>query len=129
MKRVIQHMPILEYLRSLTSKEQKNLILNAPKQLLLTLSEIALNLIGKNIVLTKPQISKLQKHEKQILELSERKHSLSRRKQILRGGSFLKNLLDTTILQLMLAIVRNKSNGVRHRAKKVGKKVVPSDGK
>ena len=106
MKRIINHIPILQYLRTLSIKDQKNLVFLAPKELLLTLSEIALNLIHKNIALSPPQILKLKKFEKQIVSLSEKKHSLTKRRKILRGGGFLKSFLDTTIPNLMLKLVR-----------------------
>ena len=108
MKRVVAHIGILQYLRTLTSREQKDLILNAPKQLLFTLSEIALNIIARNISLTSAQIAKLRKFEKQILSISEKKISLAKRKQILRGGSFLKNFLDGTLPSLILALAQRK---------------------
>ena len=108
MKRVINHMPILQYLRTLKPPEQKNLILNAPKELILTLSEICLNLIQRNIVLSSSQILKLRKFEKVIVSLSEKKHSLANRKRLIRGGGFLKNLLDSTVPPLIYHLARKK---------------------
>ena len=42
MKRVIEHLPILEYLSKLSPKEQKLMIKGAPKELLFLFSEICL---------------------------------------------------------------------------------------
>ena len=49
-----------------------------------------------------------RKFEKQILSISEKKISLAKRKQILRGGSFLKNFLDGTLPSLILALAQRK---------------------
>ena len=106
MKRVLAHIGVLQYLRTLSSRDQKQLVANAPRQLLFTLSEIALNIIARNISLSTAQISKLRKHEKQIVNLSQKKISLVKRKQILKGGSFLKNFLDTTLPSLILTLTK-----------------------
>ena len=108
MKRVIDHMPILQYLTKLSSKEQKLLIKGAPKELLLLFSEICLNLLKRNIPLERAQIDKLRKHESQIISLTQKKHSLAKRRTILHGGSFLKNLLDETLPSLLVACMRKK---------------------
>ena len=113
MKRLIQHIPVLQYIRTLNSLEQKKLLLNAPKQLLITLSEIALNLIQRNISLTGTQISKLKKFEKEIVQLSAKKHSLNKRKKILRKGTFFKSLLDSTVPSLMVSLARSKTKNVQ----------------
>ena len=85
MKRVLDHIGVLQYLRTLTSREQKSLISNAPRQLLLTLSEIALNIIARNITLTSFQIAKLIRFEKKIVALAQKKITLSKRKPPERG--------------------------------------------
>ena len=106
MKRVIDHLPVLQYLRKLNSKEQKLLIRGAPKELLFLFSEICLNLIKRNIPLEKSQIDKLKRYENQIISLTQKKHSLAKRRSILHGGSFLKNLLDETLPSLLVSCLR-----------------------
>ena len=106
-------MPLLEYLSKLTVSEQKYLISGAPKELLLCLSEIALNLFHKNITLTKNQIQRLKKYEKQIIELASRKHSLKKRRAIIKGGKFLKTILDNTLPQVVLSIIKKKNGNIR----------------
>ena len=106
MKRVIDHLPVLQYLRKLNSKEQKLLIRGAPKELLFLFSEICLNLIKRNIPLEKSQIDKLKRYENQIISLTQKKHSLAKRRSILHGGSFLKNLLDKTLPSLLVSCLR-----------------------
>lgn len=89
-----KHLPILEYLNSLTNKEQKDLIKNAPKPLLNIFSSIALNLIRKNIPLSPHNVRRLKQHEGLILKLSQRKHSLTVRKKLLQKGGLLSSLLS-----------------------------------
>ena len=110
MRRLIEHLPVLNYMRRLSTIEQKNLISTAPKDLLITLSEIALNIISKNIPLTRLQIEKLRKFEKDIVSLSQKKHSLAKRRKILRGKGLVKNLLDVTIPPLMVSLARKKQS-------------------
>ena len=106
MKRIIQNLPILQYLSKLTKSEQKQLISGAPRSLLICFSEIALNLVEKNIPLTKKQIGMLRKHESKIKDLTSKKHSLNKRKIILRGGSFLKDLLQATLPPMIVSVIR-----------------------
>ena len=89
-----RHLPVLEYLKSLSSKEQKELIKNAPKPLLNIFSSIALNLIKQNIPLSPHNIKRLKQHEGLILKLSQRKHSLKARKKLLQRSGLLSSLLS-----------------------------------
>lgn len=94
MEELKKHIPILEYIRTLNSKEQKGLIKNANRDLLKVLSAIALNLIKKNIELSKTDITRLKKHENSIKKLAQKKHSNNVRKKILQKGGFLSSLLS-----------------------------------
>ena len=89
-----KHIPILEYLKNLNSKEQKNLIKNANVALLRVFSEICLNLMKRNIELSPLDITRLKKHEHLIKKLSQRKHSIKVRKNILQRGGFLSSILS-----------------------------------
>ena len=130
MKRVLEHLPILEYLSKLSPKEQKLMIKGAPKELLFLFSEICLNLIKRNIPLEKNQIIKLRKFENQIISLTQKKHSLGKRRAILHGGSFLKHLIDETLPPLLVSCLKKgrskKQNGNNGRAseKEMGKEDV-----
>lgn len=106
MKRIVENMGILQYLNNLSAKDQKNLISGAPKSLLVCLSEIALNVCLKQLPLTLNQVKKLKKFEKQILFLSKKKHSLEKRKKLLKGGSFLSSFLSTLLPPLTISALR-----------------------
>ena len=94
MENLKRHIPILEYLKSLKEKEQKQLIKNANIALLRVFSEICLNLIKRNIELSPLDITRLKKYEHLIIRLSQRKHSTKVRKNILQRGGFLSSLLS-----------------------------------
>ena len=64
MKTLKKHISILEYLKDLPKKNQRNIILNADKNLLICLSEICLNLVKRQIPLNSEEIKKLKKYEK-----------------------------------------------------------------
>lgn len=55
----------------------------------------------KNVPISISQQKKLQKYEHQIISLSKKNHSLSKRKEILTGGSFAKTLLDTSLAPII----------------------------
>ena len=91
----------------LTSQQQKSLISGAPKELILTLAEIALNILEKNFPLTQEQIHRLKKFEKSIVSLTQKKHSLTKRREILRGnGAFLKTFIQETVPPLIQNVIK-----------------------
>lgn len=94
MKQLKEHISILTYIRSLSPKDQKNFIKTASRPLLEVLSSIALNIIKRNIPLTKKDITKLRRYEQLIKKLSEKKHSLVSRRKMLTTGGFLSSLLS-----------------------------------
>ena len=94
MKQLKEHMSILEYLRSLTKTEQKNFIKFANRKLLEVFSAIALNILKRNIPLTRKEIQKLRPYETEIKMLSQRHHSLKKRRKILSTGGMLSSLLS-----------------------------------
>ena len=107
MNRILTHISLLEYMSKLTSQQQKSLISGAPKELILTLAEIALNILEKNFPLTKEQIHRLKKFEKPIVSLTQKKHSLTKRREILRGnGAFLKTFIQETVPPLIQNVIK-----------------------
>ena len=93
MKNLEKHIGVLEYLKELKPADQKRFIQSASKSLLHCLSEICLNLVRQNISLNSSDINKLKKYEKEILTLSEKRHSLKKRKQLITRGGLLNSLL------------------------------------
>lgn len=94
MRQLQKHIPILEYIRELSPKHQKSFLSTASKPLLHCLSGICLNLIKRQIPLSPSEIQKLRKYEKEIKSLSEKRHSLAKRKKILASGGFVNALLS-----------------------------------
>ena len=103
MKQLQKHIPILEYIRTLSPKDQRVFINTASKPLLHCLSGLCLNLVKRQIPLTNSEIKKLKKYEKEIKTLSERRHSLSKRKKILASGGFISALM--TLLPTLVSSV------------------------
>ena len=92
--KVHEHAHFLEYLRNITPKRQLTFIKACDRPLLEALSELALNLVGKRIPLTKGQIDKLRPFEEEIYQLSLKKHGGSAKKRILQRGGFISALLS-----------------------------------
>ena len=108
MRQLQRHIPVLEYIHDLSAKDQKLFITHASKPLLLCLSGICLNIIKRQIPLSSSDIKKLKKYEKEIKTLSERRHSLTKRKKILASGGFMSallSLLPTLISSVISAAV------------------------
>ena len=99
--RMKKHVPLLEYLSKLTSKQQISLIKGAPVELIYVLSEICLNLLKQNLPLSPHLINKLRPYEKSIVRLSQKSYSVKKRKQILtqKGGML------ATLLSIVPAII------------------------
>ena len=79
--KVREHFEFLSYLKKISPRRQKQFIKQADRPILEALSEIALNLIKKNVSLTSAQIEKLRPYEEQIYQLSLRKHSINKKKE------------------------------------------------
>ena len=100
-----QHFEFLSYLSSIPPRRQKILIKGADRPLLESLSEICINLLNKRLDLTKAQINKLRPYEKQIYQLSQRSHSLARKKRIVQSGGMLTALLSAVVPALISSII------------------------
>jgi len=105
-KRITDHFGVLEYLKSLNARDQKSFINGASIELLKTISEICLNLIKGTIDISKDNINKLRKYKKQILTLSEKKHSAKKRRKVCsQKGGFLPTLIGLTLPGIITAII------------------------
>ena len=111
MKRLLDHMSILEYVSKLSPSEQKKFAESAGKELLNCFSEISLNLAEKNIKLSPLQVRKLRKHEKDIIHLSRKNNSLKKRRNILTKGTFLKNFLGELVPTLINLVITKNRHG------------------
>ena len=105
-KRVTDHFGVLEYLKQLNKKDQKLFIKGASPELLKTISEICLNLLKGTIKISKEDIDKLRRFKKQILHLSEKRHSVKvRRDMCSQKGGFLGSLIAVALPSIISAIV------------------------
>ena len=99
--RMRNHVPLLEYLSKLSPRQQISLIKGAPVELIYVFSEICLNLLKENIPLSPHMINKLRPFERSIVKLSQKSHSVKKRKKILvqKGGML------ATLLSIVPAII------------------------
>ena len=107
--RMKRNYAILKYLQKIQPNQQSMIIKGANRDLLETLSEIALNIVKKNIKLSSPQINKLRPYERQIYDLSLKKHSLTKKRKILQTGSGLISGLLSVALPVLMSIIGGKS--------------------
>ena len=103
--RVRKHMPILEYINSMNEKERKHFLKGANIELLKTLSEICLNLLAGTIKIPPSELQKLKRFKKEIITLSEKRHSLKKRVKICQKGGFIGSLLALAIPSIVQAII------------------------
>ena len=91
------------YLAKLPTSRQKVLIKAADRDILIAFSEIALNLMKKNIPLSKKQKNKLKPYARQIYHLSLKGKSIKHKKKIVQKGGLLGGILS--ILPILLSTV------------------------
>ena len=104
--RIQKHFGILEYLKDLSKKDQKNFIENASSEVLKTISEICLNLIKGTVKIPESDLKKLKKYKIQIVSLSQKRHSVKKRKNICnQKGGFLGSLLGVILPSLISTII------------------------
>ena len=104
--KVRQHFEFLSYLSSIPPRRQKLLIKGADRPLLESLSEICINLLHHRLELSKAQIDKLRPFQRQIYQLSQRRHSVAKKKRIVQtGGAFITALLSTVLPALVSSII------------------------
>jgi hypothetical protein len=102
MARLRKHLPVLKRLARCHHKTQQKAILKeGGKELLLCLGECALNLTSGNVPLSKPQLKKLRKYKTPLRILSKKKTSLKQRSQIVQRGGFLPLLLAPIVGTLL----------------------------
>lgn len=104
--RIKHHMGVLEYLKGLPSSEQKRFINGASSELLKTISELCLNLLKGTIKVSETDLKNLKKYKKQIIFLSERKHSSDKRRKLCsQRGGFLGSLIGIVLPAVITAII------------------------
>lgn len=109
-KRVKNHLPVLRALVSLRPQERKSFLCHSSDDFILTLCEIALNVLKGNIPLSKAQYNKLKKQKRLIKLFADKKVSLKRKRQsINQSGGFLGTLLSVAIPVISGLLAARKS--------------------
>ena len=104
--RVREHFAFLTYLQTISPRRQKVFIKVADRPILEALSEIAINLIKRNVKLSPSEIDKLRPFEEQIYQLSLKKHSINKKKRIVQQrGGFLTALLGAVLPALISTVI------------------------
>lgn len=91
----------LKALARANSAVRKSIIEHSSKDFVLTLVEIAKNILKGNVSLTREQHAQLRRYKRQIQQLVLVKTSLKRRKQIVQTGGLLGALIKP-ILSILL---------------------------
>jgi len=101
-ERVKRNIDFLTVLAKCNKKQRKALLEHCDKDLILTLSEIAINVLKGIVNLTSAQKAKLRRYRKQLRALADRQLPLKHKKRHLlqSGGSLLLTLLPPVISAL-----------------------------
>lgn len=92
----------LRALSGASATVQKSFVANASKDFILTLVEIAKNILRGGVKLTRAQFQRLKRYKKEVGELVKSKASVKARRRIVQTGGFLGALVGP-ILQLLLS--------------------------
>ena len=104
--RVKHHVGVLEYIRDLNEKERSQFVKGCNSELLKTLSELCLNLLKGNICISPNDLKKLRKYKQEIITLSEKRHSLKKRRIVCsQKGGFIGTLISTILPTVIGAII------------------------
>lgn len=109
--RFVENHEFFVYLAKLPTNRQKAIIKGADRPILLALSEICLNIMRRNVPLTEKEKRLLRPYEKQVYQLSLKKQSTSKKKQIVQRGGFLGTLLTSVLPILISTIIGATTSG------------------
>ena len=93
--RIKKHCGLLKWLSNAKPAQTKAFIKGADKDIINTLCECSLNILGGNVPLSQKQKQKLKKYKRNLRQLADKKLSLKRKKSLLqtKGGGLLGVLL------------------------------------
>lgn len=94
-----------------SAHQRKNILQSASKDLVLTLCEIALNILRGNIPLTAKQFKKFKKQKTKIKLCADKKASLKRKRKAIQTGGFLLPLLSVAIPVLSSLFASSRGGG------------------
>lgn len=86
-------------------KRRRDIIKLAPKELVLSFSEGALNLLKGNVPLSSRKKSGLKRYRQNIYNLASKKTGLSKKRQILMSGGGFFPLLASVLIPAITALI------------------------
>lgn len=96
--RLRKHLPLLKMLHKATPKQRLLILQSASDELILTLCEVALNILYGTIPIRPKDYRKLKKRRAEIKLVADKKISLSAKKRVLnQKGGFLLPLLSVAV--------------------------------
>ena len=96
--RIKRNIPILKAILSLGAKERKSFLAHSSEDLILSLCELALNILKGNIPLKKSQYTRLKKHKKWIKLFADKKTSVKKKRRVVQtGGAFILPLIAAAL--------------------------------
>ncbi len=96
-KRIKDHAFLLKHLSKAKPSAAKSIIKTCDKDLMNVFCECALNVLKGNVPLNKNQKQRLSVHKTSLRALTNKKHSLKKKKALLQKGGFLSALLGPII--------------------------------
>ncbi len=96
--RLCKNLPLLKLLYKASSKQRRVILQSASDQLILTLCEIALNVLRGTIPLNNAQFRRLKKRKEEIKYAASKKINVEKKKRMInQRGGFLLPLLSVAI--------------------------------
>jgi hypothetical protein len=89
-------------------KRRREIIKLAPKELVLSFSEGALNVLNGNVPLTKKKKSNLKRYRKNLYNLSSKRTSLLKKRQVLMSGGAFFPLLASVLIPAITALIASR---------------------
>jgi hypothetical protein len=96
--RLLRNLPLLKLLLKATPKQRRVILEAAADELIVTLCEVALNVVHGNIPLTPQQYQKLKRRRSEIKIVADKKVGVRRKRRLInQQGGFLLPLLSAAI--------------------------------
>ena len=106
--RVKKHCSLIKLLAKSPLKRRRDILKLAPKELVLSFSEGALNILKGNVPLTARKKTSLKRYRKNIYDLSSRKTALSTKRAILMSGGAFFPLLASVLIPAITALIGSR---------------------
>lgn len=107
-KRILRNQKFLEYYLEADNARRKSLLLGASKDQINCLSEVALNVVNKNVPIDSSTKHILCNHQKAVCKIVDNKLSVGKRRKLLvqKGGAILPLILSTIIPLIVNSLIK-----------------------